>query len=191
MPTVRIAACLLLLHGQIWSAGKTTWYDIDYTQSYINFIANSRLVKAHGSFRKWEFKGKIKGDFQVVGDVEIDCNSLDTDNERRDRHLRSEDFFDCEKFPQHRFRIFSVKADDKNPAKATQFLVTGELAMHGVSKELSFQLVREEQGKNSILTGSLLIDREEFGIHYKSMLNPIDKTIRVELRLVLVPREGR
>lgn len=172
------------------AAGRTYWYEIDYEKSQIAFLAKSRIVNAQGLFRKWEFKGKITAGLHVVGDLDIDCASIDTDNERRDNHLRAADFFDCAKFPRHTFRILSVKADDKLPAKARRFDVSGELTIHGQSQPVSFALHREGDEKNFVLTGSTIIDREAFGITYNSVLNPIDKLVRIDMRLVLV-RKGK
>jgi polyisoprenoid-binding protein YceI len=174
-----------------WGAGKTYWYEIDTDKSQIAFLAKSRIAKAQGLFRKWEFKGKITANFHVVGDLNIDCASIDTDNERRDNHLRAADFFDCAQFARHTFRILSVKTDDKSPARASRFTVAGELTIHGTSQPVTLELSREGDDKNLLLTGSTFIDREAFGIAYNSALNPIEKLVRIDIRLALVRRGDR
>lgn len=170
-------------------AARTFWYEIDTTRSQITFLAKSRIAKAHGLFRKWDFKGKINGNFHVVGDLQIECASIDTDNERRDNHLKNADFFDCERFPRHTFRILSAKGDSTNQAKITRFEVTGELTIRGITQPVTLTLVREGDDSRMVLTGSTLIDRDSFGLTYNSALNPIEKQIRIEVKLSLV-RKG-
>lgn len=169
-------------------AVKNTWYEIDYDKSQIAFLAKSRVVNAHGIFRKWNFKGKIGGNLHVIGELIIDCNSIDTDNDRRDNHLKNADFFDCEKNPQHIFRVRSVKGDNANPAKATKFEIDGELTMHGVTLPILFAMAREGDDAKMTLSGSTILDRDKFGISYNSTLNPIEKSVRMDFRLVLVRR---
>jgi len=168
---------------------RTQWYEIDYAKSQITFLAKSRVMNANGLFRKWNFKGKINGNFHVVGDLAIECASIDTDNERRDNHLRNADFFDCEKNAEHIFRINEVKPDNANIAKATKFTVLGTLAMHGVTEPIEIVFTREGDEPKPILTGSVILNREKFGIAYDSALNPIDKLVRIDIKLYLIRRE--
>ncbi len=167
---------------------RTHWYEIDYNRSQIGFLSKSRIVNANGLFRKWNFKGKVAGNLHVVGDIAIDCASIDTDNERRDKHLRSADFFDCEKNAQHTFRIKSAKADNAVPAKATKFDLTGELTIRGITQPIELSLKREGGENAFVLTGSVLIDREKFGITYNSALNPIDKIVRIDVKIALTKK---
>ncbi|HRP68019.1 MAG TPA: YceI family protein [Turneriella sp.] len=180
----------ILLFGLITHAlsARTEWYDIDYAKSQITFLAKSRLVRANGIFRKWNFAGKIGASFYVVGDALIDCVSIDTDNERRDNHLKSVDFFDCAKYPQHVFRVRSVKPNNKNSLKATHFEITGDLTMHGVTQPIALTLHREGKDEKPSLVGSFILNRDNFGITYNSVLNPIEKEVRIELKIYLLRR---
>jgi len=170
---------------------RVEWYDIDYTKSQITFLGKSRVSSANGIFRKWNFSGKITSSFHVSGDILIDCASIDTDNERRDKHLKSSDFFDCEKFPQHTFRIRSVTPNDKSAKTATQFIVVGALTMHGVTQNVELTLQRDENGNSITLSGSVMLNREDFGITYNSLLNPIEKNIRVRVVLNIKLRTNK
>ncbi len=181
----RIAVLAFLALGAAEGAGRTIWYEIDSDASQIAFVAQSRVTKAHGLFRKWDFKGKISGNFHVVGDLAIECASIDTDNDRRDNHLKGPDFFDCPAFPQHTFRVKSVKPDNANLQKASRFALEGDLTIRGKTKTLTITLLREGSDERTTLTGSTFIDREDFGINYNSALNPIEKKIRIDIRLVL------
>lgn len=173
------------------ASARTYWYDVDFSRSQITFLAKSRVLNANGVFRKWTFKGKIGEKLQVVGDVAIDCASIDTDNERRDKHLNSADFFDCEKHPQHIFRIRKANPDNANPLKATKFEVEGDLTIRGTTKPVSFTLSREGGEENVTLTGSVIIDREKFGVVYDSTLNPIEKNVRLDIKLFLNRRADK
>lgn len=186
-----IMLLLLAVGSAAWAAGKTYWYEIDLNKSQITFLAKSRIVNALGIFRKWEFRGKIGANFHVVGDLAIDCASIDTDNERRDTHLRAADFFDCENFPRHTFRVLSVKGDDKNLATVRRFEVAGELTIRGHTQPVSFELNREGDEQSFTLTGSTFINREDYGITYNSALNPIEKMVRIDIRLALVRKSER
>lgn len=182
-------ALALIAISSLAAAGRSVWYEIDNDASQISFVAKSRVVKAHGLFRKWGFKGKLAGNFHVVGDLSIDCNSIDTDNGRRDNHLKGSDFFDCAQFPNHTFRVRKIKPDSTNPAKAAHFQVEGDLTIRDKTKSIELSLHREGTEQRPTLTGSTFIDREDFGITYNSALNPIEKLIRIDIRLVLNRRD--
>ncbi len=168
------------------SAAKTVWYEIQPAQSQITFLVKSRVVKAQGVFRKWDFKGKINGSLQVVGFVSIDCASIDTDNTRRDKHLRDADFFDCKTHPTHTFRITSVSPQDKSALKATEFTLQGELSIKGTTRPVAFKLKREGGEAHFTLKGSFFINRDDYGISYDSALNPIEKQVRIDVKLALM-----
>lgn len=180
---------LLLLALASSLLARTQWYEIDYSKSQISFLAKSRIVNANGIFRKWTFKGKIQGNFHAVGDLALECASIDTDNDRRDSHLRNADFFDCEKNAEHVFRITGVKPDQAPATKATKFQLSGTLTMHGITEPIEITLTRDGDDAKLMLSGSVIIDREKFGLTYNSALNPIEKLIRLDIRLQLVRRE--
>ena len=165
---------------------RTVWYDIDYDKSEIAFLAKSRIVNANGLFRKWKFKGKIGQHLRAVGDLSIDIASIDTDNERRDKHLLNVDFFDVEKYPQALFRIKEVRMDAKEPAK---IVVVGSLTIKDTTKIIEIMFQKEGSDENPILRGTTILNREEFGIKYSSVMNPIDKYIRLAFRLFLIRHE--
>lgn len=183
----KIVTILLVLSSGLLA--RTQWYEIDYSKSQISFLAKSRIVNANGIFRKWTFKGKINGNLHAVGDLSIECASIDTDNDRRDSHLRNADFFDCEKNAEHVFRIIGVKPDQTTVSKATKFQLSGTLTMHGVTEPVEISLSREGDDAKLMLSGSLILDREKFGLTYNSALNPIEKLIRIDIRLQLARRE--
>ena len=94
-----------------------------------------------------DFKGSIKlnsaiirtdtEDFSdAVITLEADMTSIDTDDDKRDEHLRSADFFDSEKFPLINFKSTTVKKESEN-----KFAVTGNLTLHGITKPITLTAV--------------------------------------------------
>ena len=67
-------------------------------------------------------------------EVEIDASSLVTGEPKRDDHLRSADFFDVEKYPKLTFRSTHIEG------RGEEFVVTGELTMHGVSRQVTLKV---------------------------------------------------
>ena len=116
--------------------------------------------------------GKFTGGFtydpqtQQGSDVAftIDATTIDTDNERRDAHLKSPDFFETEKYPQITFASTKVER-----AGAGKFRITGNLTMHGVTKPVVLDATM--QGPQKVgqqwvagIEASGKISRKEFGL---------------------------
>jgi polyisoprenoid-binding protein YceI len=87
----------------------------------------------------------------------------------RDNHLRTADFFDVEKFPEMTFKSTSVRKKGKN------WLVTGDLTLRGVTKQITFpfQIVgwlENERGTRMGISAETSINRREFGVNYGKTL---------------------
>ena len=102
----------------------------------------------------------------------VKAASIDTNNERRDNHLRSADFFDAEKFPELTFKSTKVV-----PKDADTLEVTGDLTIHGVTKQvtvpveiLGFQDLAEGNQKAGFET-SFTVNRKDYGIVWDRMLD--------------------
>ena len=117
--------------------------------------------------------------------VDIKTTSIDTDNDRRDDHLRSADFFDAEKYPSITFQSTSFeKTGDKT------FKLTGDLSMHGVTKPVTLEGTvngiitdqRSQKLKAGLkLTGT--VDRLEFGVgsDTPTLGDEVELTIHLEM----------
>ena len=97
---------------------------------------------------------------------EVKTENVDTDNEKRDAHLKSPDFFDAKQFPTITFKSKSVKAD------GDKFQVTGDLTLHGVTKEIVVPITKtgeKDTGRAGYRTGweaNVSIKRSDFGMTY-------------------------
>ncbi|MDI9929341.1 YceI family protein [Rhodococcus sp. IEGM 1354] len=141
-----------------------TWA-IDPTHSTVGFTVRHLVVsKVRGRFQNFTGTVTVAADGTPSVDAEIDVTSITTDNEQRDGHLKTADFFEVEKFPTATFKSTSVKADGGN------FVVTGDFTLHGVTKSIDLKLefngVNAGMGNGPVagFEASTTINRKDFGI---------------------------
>ena len=167
---------------------SSTW-KIDPSHSAIHFSVRHMVVsKTRGRFTR--FGGQIVFDpaHPAASSVEVTIEpaSVDTADAQRDAHLKSPDFFDVEKFPQASFRSTSVE-----DLGGDKLRISGELTVHGVTRPLSFDAVFEGSakdpwgGERAGFSGSLSLDRREFGLQWNKALETGGVLVgdRVELTL--------
>ena len=97
--------------------------------------------------------------------LDLDVSSLDTNEAKRDEHLRGPDFFNVKQFPKATFASKTVVQ-----GKDRTFEVTGDLTIHGVSKVVTIKVKQNARGQDpwggtrSGFDGELMINRSDFGI---------------------------
>lgn len=147
---------------------------IDASKSVIEFkIKGGAIFNVKGTF-----KG-MKGDFNFNKndlenssfDICIDASTVNTDNEKRDNHLKTADFFDVEKYPTICFKSNSVSVKDKD------FVTKGELTMHGVTKNIEIPF----KFSNNTFTGSFQIERLDYKIGEESGTLTVGSTADVTI----------
>ena len=149
-------------------------YAVDPSHSDTSFLIRHLVSKVRGNFTT--FEGTIRFDpaNPEAGSVSfaIDAASIDTGNERRDGHLRGEDFFDVEKFPKITFDSKSFKKTGANT-----FDVSGTLTMHGVAKEIVLPVgflgeANDPWGNTRAgFETAITLDRKDYGINWNSALD--------------------
>jgi len=131
-----VALAVLLVSTPFASAAPTTWV-IDPNHSSVEFSIRHLFSKVPGKFTK--FSGTIVYDAANAASssvkAEIDAASISTANEKRDGHLKSEDFFDVAKYPTIVFESTSTTGAGENKLK-----VAGNLTMHGVTKPVTLDV---------------------------------------------------
>lgn len=149
-------------------------YEIDAAHSQVGFRVRHLVGKVPGRFTK--FSGSIdftpgKPESWKVS-AEIDPASINTDNEKRDGHLKSPDFFDVEKFPAMSFKSTKVTGVKGDAAK-----LHGELTMHGVTKAVVLDLeiggtAKDPWGNAKAgFSATGTINRKDFGIVWNKTLD--------------------
>ncbi len=163
-------------------------HEVDRAHSEINFVASSRLLDAHGHFKKWDAEVAIDPSALERSTVRlvIDAASIDTRIERRDAHLRAADFLDVEKHPQITF--VSKAITRTSPTAGT---LTGDLTMRGVTKSISIpvSIVFYENGRGRF-RGTFPINRRDYGINFNSTLNPIEDVVEVQFNMSIAEKKG-
>lgn len=124
-------------------------------------------------------------------DAQADAASIDTRDQARDGHLRSPDFFEVEKYPIITFKSTKIEHIEDN-----EYKVTGDLTLHGVSKQVVFKAEYAGQGKDpwggtrAGLTATAKIDRRDFGLSFNHNLETggvlVGNDVRIEIDLEAV-----
>ncbi len=112
--------------------------------------------------------------------VSVDVKTIDTDSENRDEHLRSDSYFDAEKYPQ--IIIKSTKISTTNKTKSGWYYFTGTLTMHGITKEISFPFTATPQGDGYKFSGEFELNRLDYAVGETSAV--LSKTVNVSLSVV-------
>jgi len=100
-------------------------------------------------------------------DVTIDANSVNTDNNMRDGHLREETYFDTKNYPQIHFVSSKVTLSNKKDV----YFVFGKLTIKKQTKDISFPFTAEPQNDGYLFKGSFKINRREFDVGGSSTIS--------------------
>lgn len=115
---------------------------------------------AHGSFGKME--GNIRFDpahpDESHFEVSVDVTSIDTGIELKNKHARSDKWFDAERYPRIHFVSQSVSRTD------TGFVVRGELELKGIKKDVWIPFAFRNVGDQHLFYGKFKVNRGDFGI---------------------------
>lgn len=149
-------------------------FNIDPAHSTIGFsVRHMMIAKVRGSFHDYQVSAKLDAQDLARSSVEatIEVASIDTGNPDRDKHLRSADFFDAERFGQIRFASTKVEASADGG-----YVLHGDLTIRDVTRPVSLAVEANGPGKDpwgNVRYGFGLrgkIDREEFGLTWNQAL---------------------
>lgn len=169
-----LAAAFLMVSGSF--IAQTNW-KVDASHSKMGFAVTHLMVsETEGKFKIYEGTVSSKSDLDFTDakiEFSVDVNSINTDDEKRDGHLKSPDFFDVEKFPKMTFKATSMKP---GKIKGTYDL-EGDLTMHGVTKKVKLKAigasktVKDPWGNTKYafkVTGNL--NRVDYGLKWNAAL---------------------
>jgi polyisoprenoid-binding protein YceI len=172
MKRLWILFAALTLSQTAFAAQET--YNIDPAHSEVGFKIRHMFSDVHGRFTKYEGKILVDPDKMEKGSVEvsIEAASVNTDNDKRDTHLRTPDFFDAAKYPKLVFKSTSAKKTGKDT-----YQITGNLTIRDKTKPVVLDV--EVKGFGADPMGSYRsgfhattrIDRKDFGINWNKALD--------------------
>lgn len=186
----KVALLLALMLTTLTTIAQNT-YTVDQMHSSINFsVKHMGIAFIEGRFT--DFSGEFIGDIQEIEkgnfNFSIQTNSINTDIEPRDNHLKGADFFDAEKYQTISFASTSIEKKDDNI-----FLVKGKLTIKNTTKLVEFKLnyggsFSDEQNNTQTLGFRALttINRVYFGIDYDpsalAIAKEIDIIVNIEVK---------
>ena len=165
---------------------------VDLAHSQVGFsVPHMVISEVEGKFKT--FQGKVvldeKDPTKSQVEFSIDATSIDTDNDERDKHLRSADFFDVQKFPKLTFKATKISKAGK------AYKLKGDLTIRGVTKEVTLDATLSEAVQNpwgKLVRGvkvSGKIKREDFGLTWNKALDKggvvVGNEVSIEVRLEL------
>ena len=168
------AVALTVLTGAAAPALAVDTYTVDPAHSEVSFQIRHLVTQVRGKFD--DFKGTVQLDPAKMESSAVEFNikaaTIDTGVADRDKHLRSADFFDVEKFPELTFKSKSIKATGKD-----QYAVTGTLTIHGVSKEVTLPVtfggtIKDPWGNQRAgFSTETTLNRKDYGIVWNKALD--------------------
>lgn len=129
---------LVVLAGSVVLANAQSTWKTDNAHSNVKFSVSHLVVtEVEGAFKVYD--GSIqsaKPDFSDAAiNFSVDVNSINTDNEMRDKHLKSDDFFNAEKFSKMTFKSTSFKKVGGN-----KYALEGDLTIRDITKKVKFDV---------------------------------------------------
>jgi polyisoprenoid-binding protein YceI len=164
----------------------TTKWAIDPSHSEIQFKVKHLMISTvTGSFKEFGAEAELEGDDLTNAQVSFWANtaSVDTNSADRDKHLRSADFFDSEKFEKLSFKSTAIEGSGDS------WKVTGDLTIKDVTKPVTLNVEWSGQAKDpwgntkAGLNLSGKIDRKEFGLNWNAALEAGGVLVSDEVRI--------
>lgn len=174
----------------VMAAGSTTAatnWNLDKSHSGVKFSVDHLVIsEVEGTFKV--FNGNLSSpapDFNNAKvDFSVDVNSINTDDEKRDAHLKGDDFFNAEKFPAMKFISTSFKK-----VKGNAYVMEGNLTIRDVTKKVRFAVIYGGTIKDpwgNIKAGfkaSGKINRKEYGLKWGAVTETGGAVVGDEVRM--------
>lgn len=183
----KIALLFVATLFSVVTFAQTQW-NVDNMHSFLNFsVKHLGISFVDGSFDKYDgsFIGNPDNLENGKFNFSVDINSVNTSVEMRDNHLKTDDFFNAEKYPSMKFESTSIKRSRKD-----QYKLIGNLTIRDITKPVTFDLVYggllKDDGNGNTKLGfqvSTTLNRFDFGVAYDPSGQAIAKDILINVNL--------
>lgn len=183
----KIALLFVATLFSVATFAQTKW-NVDNMHSFVNFsVKHLGISFVDGRFDKYEgtFDGTPEDITKGTFNFTVDINSINTGVEMRDNHLKTNDFFNAEKYPSMKFESTSIKKTGKD-----QYKLTGNLTIRDITKPVTFDLtyggLLKDDGQGNSKVGfqaSTTINRFDFDVNYDPSGQAIAKDVNVTVNL--------
>lgn len=188
MKRILLAAAAIIFQTVLFA--QTKW-NVDNAHSNVRFTVPHLVIsEVEGSFKK--FNGSVtasKPDFTDANvDFTIDVNSINTDNDYRDKHLKSDDFFNAEKYPNMTFKSTSFKKVSGN-----KYVLAGNMTIRDITKPVKFDVVYGGTAKDGYgntkagFKATTKINRFDYNLKWNTLTEAggatVGKDITIDLKL--------
>jgi polyisoprenoid-binding protein YceI len=161
-------------------------YNVDPAHSNVGFaVRHMGIASVRGSFHSFQGTIDATGDAPVLEGT-VEAASIDTNEENRDGHLKSPEFFDAERYPQISFRSTTTEAGDGGRIR-----LAGEITIKGISKPIELTGTVAENGQDPWgnervgLELETSIDRRDFDLKWNQTLPNGNLLVANEVRLLV------
>jgi polyisoprenoid-binding protein YceI len=169
-------------------------YDIDPAHTNVEFVARHVVSKVRGRFTDFSGTIEIADDpLESAATATITTASVETFEERRNNHLKSDDFFGSDRWPHITFESKSIR-----PAGDGRFELTGELTVRDVTRAIVLDVeylgaAKDPWGNDRIaFSAATQVNREEFGLTWNAVIETggvlVGRDVRLELEVAAVRR---
>ena len=197
----KLAVAAVLMAAGAWQAkAATTTWQIDPAHTAAQFAVKHLMI----STVRGEFKGvtgTVTWDDQDVTkskvDVTIDTKTVNTGEDARDKDLKSDKFFDVEKFPTMTFKSKKVESAGTGKLK-----VTGDLTIHGVTKEVVLNVegptaaVKDPWGNTrTAVSATTEVNRQDYGVKWNANMDGggvvVGDTVNITIDMEMVKQAAK
>lgn len=169
-------------------AAQTKW-NLDKSHSKVQFsVTHLIITDVFGNFKNFDVKVETKGDdfTDAIIEFSADVNSINTENEGRDKHLISDDFFNAEKFPKITFVGKSMKKVGEGKYK-----LTGDFTMRDVTKSITLDvafrgIITDPRGNTKVgfkINGE--VNRFDYGLKWNKLMEAGGAVVSKDVSLII------
>lgn len=158
-----------ILSSSVLALAQTSGWKVDKNHTSIGFTVDHMVIsEVSGNFKDYDLTvTSDEDDFtDATFEATIKVESINTDNANREKHLKSDDFFNAEKFPEMKFKSTSVeKVGEKN------YKITGDLTIRDVTKKVTFDatlngILKTQSGSIAAWKATATISRFDYNLKW-------------------------